>query len=173
MENCVAIIKPRVLYAFIDKETADKYEKHPRAAEPTLMLKHDAMSKMLDYALDKYFGLNSNGKAIGRLDGGGGFYDGVYFSISTVSRAVCVAVSTQKIGVDIVTPHDDDTVRSQCKLQALKKKHNLLFDHSKNIDDFESQDYAYHEDEFLNRLYVFAVTDAAEFIKTDIKTFLP
>lgn len=198
MENRETDKKARVLYAFIDKETTGKYEKYPRAAEPTLMLKHGAIKIMLDYALKKYFGLDSNGAAIGRLNNGGGFYDGVYFSTSTCSRAVCVAVSADRIGVDIVIPYRidetenvkqfDDTARKeyetrmygddtfyyiQSKLQALKKKHNLLFDRTVKLGDFEQRDCAFHRDEFLNKPYIFAATGEAEFIKQDIKTFLP
>lgn len=195
--------KAYALYTFIDADTAKNCGIKQYTLEPNLVWKYKVLCKLLAYAYKNCFNIpEKDGYPVQCIKTGARCYNGVHFSFGLCVRMVCVAVSTQPIGIDMQVPffngkddfantyfnereleeykskpYGDDTLYYiKCKKAAYKKKFNLDGTLS-DIDSTEQKTFTVHSEYYPNEStsekYFFAATDDVTFIKVPIETFLP
>jgi len=197
--------KTYVFYAFVDRETAKSHgiKVYTLVDVYTKFLIYTAAYNLLRFILKYYFDVNipecnrphSIPSFIKTLR-----FDGIYFSVSTLERALCVAVSDSPIGVGIQVPftivnaeeyaeryfHDNEIAECRktsfdeetiyyvhSKKVAYRNKYKIPSCNIKLIDSTEQKLYTLHKDTCNGVPYYFAATGKTEFIKMDIDIILP
>ncbi len=196
--------KTYVFYAFVDRETAKSHgiKQYTLVDVYTKLLIRKAAYNLLRFILKYYFDVdlpecnrphfNPNFNEI-RIKG-------IYFSVSTLERALCVAVSDSPIGVGAQVPftivnaeeyaeryfHDNEI--AECRKTSFAEE-TLYYVHSKKVayrnkykippcdikllDSTEQKLYTLRKDTCHGVPYYFAVTAETDFIKMDIDVILP
>ena len=191
------------LYTFIDMETDAKcgatqntYSK----SYPNLYTKLKTLNHLISYAIKRYFNIDiQEEKPFKYVKYGKGFIDGIYFSISSCLRIMCVCVSKNPIGINVQSyfPISDELEYAKhnfcekefkeyekrkygdetyyymiCQKHAYQIKNNLVNEDLKEVDSTQ-ETYTFYRETFFDIPFYFAATDNVEFESVDIKEILP
>ncbi|MDE6240826.1 MAG: hypothetical protein K2M08_00205 [Anaeroplasmataceae bacterium] len=191
------------LYTFIDMETDAKCGATPNTystSYPNLYTKRKAMNCLISYAIKRYFNIDiQEDKPMKYLKNGIGFIEGIYFSLGTCMRILCVCVSQAPIGISIQYPYSiydelEYVNHNFCKNEieeyqkrkydnetyfyilgqkhAYQKKYELLYEEHFKTFDSTQESYTTHKDKFLSEDFIFIATGNVEFEKIDIDSIL-
>ncbi|MDE6584313.1 MAG: hypothetical protein K2K15_02825, partial [Anaeroplasmataceae bacterium] len=167
-------VQSYALYTFIDMETEGKCGVSPNTyskSYPNAIFRHKVSNLLISYAIKHFFDIDiEEEKPMKYLHNGRGYINGIYFSIATCSRVVCVCVSKYPTGISIEFPYSilneleyvrhnfcDNESEEYQKLKYCEKtyfyilvqkradikKHELLFEDHKPIDSTK-ENYTFH-----------------------------